>query len=189
MEFSRQEYWSGLQFPPPRDLPDPGIKPMSLALAGRFFTTVPPGKPSNTSITDLSTRTRWSPPCPGTFGLLFPVPHPHYLDLPVRQGALLSAEHGLPLQIKQLSFRKTLGTACQRAEGCASIPRRLPLGWILLWKHAHSGSSPRPQSINGLLSLLHWIPRHWGHHPPLKLGNGTAKWEHRSEVDHSPGCG
>ena len=41
MEFSRHEYWSGLPSPP-GDLPDPGIKPeslMSLALAGRFFTT------------------------------------------------------------------------------------------------------------------------------------------------------
>ena len=40
--FSRQEYWSGLSFPPPRDLPNPGTKPTSLtspALAGRFFTT------------------------------------------------------------------------------------------------------------------------------------------------------
>ena len=40
--FSRQEYWSGLPFPSPADLPDPGIKPTSLmspALAGRFFTT------------------------------------------------------------------------------------------------------------------------------------------------------
>ncbi|ELR50986.1 hypothetical protein M91_11145, partial [Bos mutus] len=40
--FSRQEYWSGLPFPPPRDLPNPGIEPesfMSPALAGRFFTT------------------------------------------------------------------------------------------------------------------------------------------------------
>ena len=45
MGFSRQEYWSGLPFPPPGDLPDPGIKPASLALAGRFFTTEPPGKP------------------------------------------------------------------------------------------------------------------------------------------------
>ena len=43
MGFSRQEHWSGLPFPPP-DLPDPGIKPMSPILAGRFFTTVPPGK-------------------------------------------------------------------------------------------------------------------------------------------------
>ena len=42
MEFSRQEYWSGLPFPSLGDLPDPGIKPTSLtspALAGRFFTT------------------------------------------------------------------------------------------------------------------------------------------------------
>ena len=40
MEFSRQEYWSGLPFPPSRDLPDPGIKPASPALAGGFFTTI-----------------------------------------------------------------------------------------------------------------------------------------------------
>ena len=42
MGFSRQEYWSGLPFPPPGDLPDPGIELASLlspALAGRFFTT------------------------------------------------------------------------------------------------------------------------------------------------------
>ena len=42
MGFSRQEYWSGLPYPHPKDLPDPGIEPMSLmspALAGRFFTT------------------------------------------------------------------------------------------------------------------------------------------------------
>ena len=42
MEFSRQEYWSEL--PPPGDLPDPRIKPASLALVGRFFTTMPPGR-------------------------------------------------------------------------------------------------------------------------------------------------
>ena len=44
--FPRQEYWSGLPFPPPEDLPNPGIKPASLAspaLAGRFFTAAPPG--------------------------------------------------------------------------------------------------------------------------------------------------
>ena len=48
MGLSRQEYLSGLPFLPPGDLPDPGIKsmfPMSLALAGRFFSTLPPGKP------------------------------------------------------------------------------------------------------------------------------------------------
>ena len=47
MEFSRQDYCSGLPFPIPGNLPDPGIKPKSLgylALAGRLFTTGPPGK-------------------------------------------------------------------------------------------------------------------------------------------------
>ena len=46
MELSRQECWSGLPFPPPGNLPDPGIKPtspVSPPLAGGFFTTVPPG--------------------------------------------------------------------------------------------------------------------------------------------------
>ena len=43
--FSRQEYWSGLSFPSPGDLPDPGMEPESSALAGGFFTTEPPGKP------------------------------------------------------------------------------------------------------------------------------------------------
>jgi len=41
MGFPRQGYWSGLLFPPPGDLPNPGIKSTSLALAGRFFTTEP----------------------------------------------------------------------------------------------------------------------------------------------------
>ena len=40
--FPRQEYWNGLPFSPPEDLPDPGIKPMSPALAGIFFTSEPP---------------------------------------------------------------------------------------------------------------------------------------------------
>ena len=45
MGFPRQEYWSGLPFPSPGELPDPGIKPTTPALAGGFFTTEPPGKP------------------------------------------------------------------------------------------------------------------------------------------------
>ena len=45
MGFSGQEYRSGLLFPTPGDLPDPGIELASPAVAGRFFTTVPPGKP------------------------------------------------------------------------------------------------------------------------------------------------
>ena len=48
MEFSRQEFWSGLPFPTPGDIPQPGLEPIFLAfpsLAGGFFAMVPPGKP------------------------------------------------------------------------------------------------------------------------------------------------
>ena len=44
MGISRQEYLSGLPFPSPANLPDPGIEPASSALAGGLFTTEPPGK-------------------------------------------------------------------------------------------------------------------------------------------------
>ena len=44
MGFSRQEYWSELPFPFPGDLPNPGIEPVSPALAGGFFTIELPGK-------------------------------------------------------------------------------------------------------------------------------------------------
>ena len=45
MEFSRQEYWSGLPFPSPGDLPDPEIEPRSPALQAESLPTEPPGRP------------------------------------------------------------------------------------------------------------------------------------------------
>ena len=57
MGLSQQEYWNGLPFPPPRDLPDPRIKPESHespALAGGFFTTEPPEKPPSKLISVLN---------------------------------------------------------------------------------------------------------------------------------------
>ena len=45
MGFSRQEYWSGLPFPSPEDLPNPGIKPRSPALQADALLSEPPGKP------------------------------------------------------------------------------------------------------------------------------------------------
>ena len=45
MQFSRQEYWSGLPFPSPGDLPDPGIEPWSPALQADALLSEPPGKP------------------------------------------------------------------------------------------------------------------------------------------------
>ena len=45
MEFSRQEYWSGLPFPSPGDLPNPGIEPRSPTLQADTLPSEPPGKP------------------------------------------------------------------------------------------------------------------------------------------------
>ena len=45
MGFSRQEYWTGVPFPSPEDLPDPGIEPGSPALQADALTSEPPGKP------------------------------------------------------------------------------------------------------------------------------------------------
>ena len=44
MGFSRQEYWSGLPFPSPGDLPNPGIEPGSPALQADILSSEPPGK-------------------------------------------------------------------------------------------------------------------------------------------------
>ena len=57
MGFSRQEYWSGLLFPTPGVLLNPGVKLesfLSSALAGGFFTTLPPGKPHFCSLESIS---------------------------------------------------------------------------------------------------------------------------------------
>ena len=54
MGFSRQEYWSGLPFPAPGDLPDPGIEPRFPALQADTLTSEPPGKPK------LSLILRWT---------------------------------------------------------------------------------------------------------------------------------
>ena len=52
MGFPRQKYWSGLNFPSPGDLCNWGTKPASPALAGRFFTTEPPGNPISSYINE-----------------------------------------------------------------------------------------------------------------------------------------
>ena len=54
MGFPRQEYWSGLPFPSLGDLRKPGIKSVSPALAGKFFTAEPPERPIRMSTTSQS---------------------------------------------------------------------------------------------------------------------------------------
>ena len=54
MGFSRQGYWSGLPFPSPRDLPNPGIELRSPPLQVDSLPSEPPGKPRNTGVGGLS---------------------------------------------------------------------------------------------------------------------------------------
>ena len=56
MGFSRQDYVSVLPFPSRGHVPDPGIEPVSPALAGRYFTTTHPGKPGFTTIHPYSSQ-------------------------------------------------------------------------------------------------------------------------------------
>ena len=59
MGFSRQEYWSGLPFPSPGDLPNPGIKPRSPTLQADALTSAPPGKPW--TMCELDHKEGWAP--------------------------------------------------------------------------------------------------------------------------------
>ena len=96
MGFPRQEYWNGLPFHPPGNLPKLGIEPTSPVSAGGFFTTVPPGKSSiyiqfssvaqscptlcnamnHSSQASLSITNSQSPPKPMSIELVMPSNHP-----------------------------------------------------------------------------------------------------------------
>ena len=70
MGFSSQEYWSGLPFPSPGDLPDPWIKPESPSLAGEFFTTAAAAAKSLQSCPTLCNPIDGSPPGSPNPGIL-----------------------------------------------------------------------------------------------------------------------
>ena len=59
VEFSKQEYWRGLPFPPPGDLPNPGIEPASPMSAGRVFIREPPVKALDAKDGFGSRNRRW----------------------------------------------------------------------------------------------------------------------------------
>ena len=70
MGFSRQEHQTGLPFPPPGHLPEPGIKPASSALVGGFFAAEAPGMPEATCICATYRRDLWTQPGKAGWGPL-----------------------------------------------------------------------------------------------------------------------
>ena len=71
VEFSRTEYWSGLPFPSPGDLPNPGIKPRSPALQADSLPAEPPGKPNSSGVSSLSLLQQIFLPQELNLGLLY----------------------------------------------------------------------------------------------------------------------
>ena len=98
MGFPRQKYWSGLPFPTPRDLPDPGMEPASPALTGGLFTTEPLGKPRNA-------RDSGSIPGMGRFPGEENGHPPQYscLEKPMDRGAWRATVHGVTKSQTKLS--------------------------------------------------------------------------------------
>ena len=111
MKFSKQEYWNGLPFPSPEDLPDPGIEPRSPALHAHSFPSEPPGEfsPRKVAMTLLQTPLQpgwWpcSPPAalfPETVspeeGLKSPLCFKEHTGWPAHSSAQLQSESGKAL--------------------------------------------------------------------------------------------
>ena len=191
MGFSRQKYWSGLPWPPPEDLPDPGVKPASLAspaLAGGFFTTSTTQEAHKSTVRQHKIKIkskriwfRWrgflqmshldAAPCP--FGELCPRRNTSWVQVPWEQppSGFLLPSWWVPLL--PASLRLTAGS--------------LPLGWgesctaflceILLPGHEHSSAcpnySPRESLGTSCPPVLSTPPCH----PPQQV---TDAWEFSS---------
>ena len=114
MELFRQEYWRELPFPSLRDLPDPGMELLSPALAGRFFTTEPPGKPQYGMLilTSAFWQTPWAMPT---------VAHRCAPSVPLLGSFEVECE--LPVINQMSSPIRPLGPSCPRV---CYVPRLSP---------------------------------------------------------------
>ena len=117
MGFSRQEYRTGLPFPPPGDLPNPGIEPRSPTLQADSLAAEPPGKPENTGVGSLSLRHQifptqeWNPGLPHCRQILNQLSH---------QGSRTTT------QMPPGSLPITFSSSCQRVTpaGCSHFLRQ-----------------------------------------------------------------
>ena len=122
MQFSSQEYWSGLPCPPPRDLPNPEIEPTFLTspeLAGEFFTTMPSSFSHNlvqihvqpfshyAAQSEISMQTCFSPPTPNWFLFLTCIHSMFYLFIFIRcfKKCILDSEYSMSTRFMDTWFR------------------------------------------------------------------------------------
>ena len=120
MGFPRQEYWSGLPFPSPGDLPYPGIEPTSPALAGRFFTTIPLGKPYYAKYIMWNARLEESQA--GIKIARRNINNPRYADVTTLMGENEKELKDLLMRMKQESEKADLKFIIQKTKIMASSP-------------------------------------------------------------------
>ena len=160
MRFPRQEYWSGLPFPSPGDLPDPGIELASPVLAGGFFTTEPLGKPDQTykgvknslkiwkiGKSTITVETHWGPSWLAFF--------PTFWEIPTR-----------------LWF-----TRVKWPVSPSELPPKFPCNWekkglegVAIWQQIKRGS----MSWVTLGSRWMWANSYWHDSPSWNPRNGSA---------------
>ena len=127
----RQKYWSGLLFPSPGDLPDPGTKPVSPILAGGFFTAEPPGKPHSSLEGGEKNRETTCEPAGNAkeysnYCTIALISHTSKVMLKILQTRLQQyVNHELP--DVQVGFRKGRGTRKTRG---------FKYPWLCLWESA-----------------------------------------------------
>ena len=181
MEYSRQEYWNGLPFPFTGDLPNPGIKPVSLvspALAGGFFTTSSTWEAQITFLLfsrSVLSNSLWPhgqqhtrlpcPPSPGACSNSFPVSqwsHPPISSSVIPYPSCLQslpASGSFPMSQLFVTGDQSIGASASVLS--MNIQDWFPLGLtglISLLSKGLSESSPAPQ-FKGINSLVHSLFR------------------------------
>ena len=116
MGFSRQEYWSGLPCPPPQDLPNPGIKPVSPASPALQAGSLPPGPPGKPYINMNQSQAYMCPLHPE------PPPTPPSCPRAPALGALLHASnlHGSSILHVVIVFLELVGHVFKKLKNVAS---------------------------------------------------------------------
>ena len=137
VEFSRQEYWSGLPCPPPGDLPHPRIEPKSPALRANSLPSEPPGKPKNTGVGSLSFLQRIFPTQESNQGLL------HFRWIPYQL-----SHRGSPTILEWVAYPLSSGSSQPRNRTRVSC---IAVGFITNWaiREAHI-----VQSLGGIFHIV-----------------------------------